>query len=65
MPQNESVTEPEAVAGAKESVGEGDGEINESQEGGEQERKIPVNVCDLLIAIVMAIFISIVVKRRR
>jgi len=63
MPQNESVTEPEAVAGAKESVGEGDGEINESQEG--EERKIPVNVCDLLIAVVMAIFISFVVKGHR
>ncbi|RJS81747.1 hypothetical protein CW713_05965 [Methanophagales archaeon] len=63
MPQNESVTEPEAVAEAKESVGESSGEINESQEG--EERKIPVNVCDLLIAVVMAIFISFVVKGHR
>ena len=65
MSQNESVTEPEAVAEAKESVGESSGEINESQGGGEQERKIPVNVCDLLIAVVMAIFILVAARRRR
>ncbi|RJS69289.1 hypothetical protein CW714_08850 [Methanophagales archaeon] len=63
MPQNESVTEPVAVAGANESVGESSGEINESQEG--EERKIPVNVWDLLIAVIVAIFISVVVRRHR
>ena len=63
MPQNESVTEPVAVAGANESVGESSGEINESQEG--EERKIPVSVGDLLIAVIAAIFISVVVKRIR
>ena len=62
--QNESVTEPKAVAEANESVGEGSGEMNESQEGGEQERKIPVNVWDLLIAVVVAISISIAAKRK-
>ena len=61
--QNESVTESEAVAEANESVVEGDGEINESQEG--EERKIPVSVGDLLIAVIAAIFISVVVKRIR
>ena len=63
MPQNESVTEPEAVAGASESVGESSGEINESQEG--EERKIPVSGWDLLIAVIVAIFISVVVKGHR
>lgn len=63
IPQNESVPEPEAVEEANESVGEGGVEINESQEG--EERKIPVNMWDLLIAVIVAIFTSIVVKRRR
>ncbi|HID20282.1 MAG TPA: hypothetical protein EYP28_05040 [Methanophagales archaeon] len=55
--QNEAVTEPEVEA--IESAGEG--EINESQEGEE----IPVNAWDLLIAAIMAISISIAVRRRR
>jgi len=61
--QNESLTEPipEAVEEANESVGVD--EMNESQE--EEERKIPVNVWDLLIAVVVAVSISIAVKRRR
>jgi len=64
IPQNKSVTEPkpETVAEANESAGEGGGEINESQDG--EDRKIPVNVCDLLIAVVVAISISIAAKRK-
>ena len=65
--QNESLREPEptpeTAVGANESVGEGGSEINESQEG--EERKIPVNVRDLLIALIAAISISIAVKRKR
>jgi len=69
--QNKSLREseptPEAVVGANESVGEsvgeGGSEINGSQEGG--ERKMPVNVWDLLIALIAAISISIAVKRKR
>ncbi len=37
--------------------------FNESHK--EEERKIPVNMCDLLIAVAVAISISIAVKRRR
>ncbi len=53
--QNESLTEHE------EEVNESAGEINESYEG-EEERKIPVNIWDLVIAVIMAIFIRITVK---
>jgi hypothetical protein len=63
IPQNESVPEPEAVVEGNESVGEGGSEINESQEG--EERKIPVNVWDLLIAVIVAIFVSFAAKRKR
>ncbi|MCD6455733.1 MAG: hypothetical protein J7K81_02935 [Methanophagales archaeon] len=63
--QNESLTEPgptpEAVVEANESVGEG--EMNESREA--EARKIPVNVWDLLIAVIVAISISIAAKRKR
>ncbi|MEA2074194.1 MAG: hypothetical protein U9O85_00400, partial [Euryarchaeota archaeon] len=59
IPQNESVTEPEAGGEANESVGEG----NESHE--EEERKIPVNVWDVLIAVVMTTLVSVGMKRRR
>ena len=62
--QNESLTEPGTVEEANESIGVGEGEINESYEE-EEERKIPVNVWDLLIAVVVAIFISFAVRRRR
>ena len=50
------------MAEANESVGESGGEINESHEG--EERKIPVNMWDLLIAVIVAIFFSIAVRRR-
>jgi len=63
--QNESLTEPGTVEKANESIGVGEGEINESYEEEEEERKIPVNVWDLLIAVVVAIFISFVVRRWR
>ena len=62
--QNESLTEPGTVEKANESIGVGEGEINESYEE-EEERKIPVNVWDLLIAVVVAIFISFAARRRR
>jgi hypothetical protein len=62
--QNESLTEPGTVEKANESIGVGEGEINESCEE-EEERKIPVNVWDLRIAVVMAIFISFAVRRGR
>lgn len=54
--QNESLTEHEPVEEANVSAGE----INESYEG--EERKMPVSLCDLLIAAIMAIFIAVVVK---
>ncbi len=59
IPQNESVTEPEAGVEANESVGEG----NESPE--EEERKIPVNAWDVVIALVMTTLVSVGMKRRR
>jgi len=55
--QNESLTEHEPLEEANVSAGE----INESYEE-ENERKMPVNLCDLLIAAIMAIFIAVVVK---
>jgi len=58
IPQNESLAEPEAAAELNESVGGG----NESQE--EQEQEIPVNVWDVLIALAMATFVSVGMKRR-
>ena len=61
IPQNEPVTEPETTVETIESAGES--ELNERQEGEEQE--IPVNAWDLVIAVFVAIFISIVVRRRR
>jgi hypothetical protein len=57
-PQNESVTEPEAGVEANESVSGG----NESQK--EEERKIPVNMWDVLIALVMTTLVSVGIKRR-
>lgn len=62
--QNESLTEPGTAEKANESIGVGEGEINESYEE-EEERKIPVNVWDLVIAVVVAIFISFAVRGRR
>ena len=59
LPQNESLTEPEAMAEANESVGG----VNESHE--EEERKIPVNAWDVVIAVVMATLVSVGMKRRR
>ena len=62
VPQNESVTEPDAGGEANESVVGG----NESQEEGqEQEQKIPVNAWDVVIALVMATLVSVGVKRIR
>ena len=58
IPQNESLAEPEDVEKAVESAGE----LKESLEG--EEREIPVSVCDLLIAVIVAISISIAMKRR-
>lgn len=58
IPQNESLAEPEDVEEAIESAGE----LKESLEG--EEREIPVSVCDLLIAVIVAISISIAMKRR-
>jgi len=55
--QNESLTEHEPLEEANVSAGE----INESYEE-ENERKMPVSLCDLLIAAIMAIFIAVVVK---
>ncbi len=66
IPKNESLTEhaSEAVKEANETVGEGEF-LNETGEGGEEvQKKTPVNMCDLLIAFVVAIFISFVVRRR-
>ncbi|MHC1623649.1 MAG: hypothetical protein ACXQTR_03570, partial [Candidatus Methanospirareceae archaeon] len=58
IPQNESVTEPEAGVEANESMSG----VNESQK--EEEQKIPVNMWDVLIALVMATFVSVGMKRR-
>jgi len=55
--QNESLPEHEPLEEANVSAGE----INESYEE-ENERKMPVSLCDLLIAAIMAIFIAVVVK---
>jgi hypothetical protein len=55
------VTEPETTVETIESAGES--ELNEGQEGEEQE--IPVNTWDLVIAVIVAIFILLVVGRRR
>ena len=55
--QNESLPEHEPLEEANVSAGE----INESYEE-ENERKMPVSPCDLLIAAIMAIFIAVVVK---
>ncbi|MGB2841315.1 MAG: hypothetical protein WBC40_02370 [Halobacteriota archaeon] len=60
IPQNESLAEPEAVD--VEKAVESAGELKESLEG--EEREIPVSVCDLLIAVIVAISISIAMKRR-
>lgn len=57
LPQNESLAEPEAAAEVNESVGGG----NESQE---EEQEIPMNVWDVLIALAMATFVSVGMKRR-
>jgi hypothetical protein len=56
---NESVTVPETTVEAIEIVDER--ELNESQEG----QETPVIAWDLLIAVIVAISISIVVRRRR
>jgi hypothetical protein len=61
IPQNESVTEPETTVETIESAGESG--LNEGQEG--EEQKLPVIAWDLVIAVIVAIFISIVVGRRR
>jgi len=60
IPQNESLAEPEAVD--VEKAVESAGELKENLEG--EEREIPVSVCDLLIAVIAAISISIAMKRR-
>ena len=67
--QNESVTEPgpalEAAEEANETVGEGEF-LNETGEGGEEvQKKIPVHVCDLVIAVVVASAILAVARHRR
>jgi hypothetical protein len=54
--QNESLMMPEVVEEANGS----EGEMNESHE----DQKIPVNVCDLVIAVIVAIFVLITVRRR-
>jgi hypothetical protein len=58
IPQNESVTEPETGVETIESADES--ELNEDQE----EQKLPLIAWDLVIAVLVAIFISIVVRRR-
>jgi len=59
--QNEPVvTEPETTVETIESAGES--ELNVSSEG--KEQKLPVIAWDLVIAVFVAIFISIVVRRR-
>nr|AAU83282.1 hypothetical protein GZ27E6_3 [uncultured archaeon GZfos27E6] len=67
IPKNESLTEPasEAVKDANETVGEGEF-LNETGDGWEEvQKKIPVNMCDLLIAVVVASAIFAVARRRR
>jgi hypothetical protein len=61
IPQNESVTELETTVETIENAGES--ELNEGQEG--EEQKLPVIAWDLVIAAIVAIFISIVVRRCR
>lgn len=67
VPQNESVTEPEAGVEANESVSAGTRTNNESQkeEEQEEEQKIPVNAWDVVIAVVMATLVAVGLKRRR
>lgn len=60
IPQNESLTEPEAAAEVNESVDGG----NENQEE-QKEQEIPVNMWDVLIALAMATLVSVGLKRRR
>ena len=67
IPKNESLTEPapEAVKEGNETVGEGEF-LNETGDGWEEvQKKIPVNMCDLLIAVVVASSILAVARRRR
>ena len=59
LPQNESLAEPEAIAEVNESVGVGNESLKE-----EQEQKTPMNVWDVLIALAMATFVSVGMKRR-
>ena len=59
--QNESVTEPEITLETIESGGES--ELNEGPEG--EKQKLPVIAWDLVIAVFVAIFILLVVRRRR
>lgn len=56
--QNESFLMPEVMEEANGS----EGEMNESHE--EEAKKIPVNVFDLIIALIVAIFVLIAVRRR-
>ena len=63
--QNESLTEPGTVEEANESIGEGKF-LNETGGGWEEvQKKIPVHVCDLIIAVVVASAILAVARRRR
>ena len=62
--QNVSLIKPGTAEEANESIGEGKDEINESYEE-EEKRKIPVNVWDLVIAVVVASAILAVVRHRR
>ncbi len=67
IPKNESLAEPapEAVKEGNETVGEGEF-LNETGDGWEEvQKKIPVNMCDLLIAVVVASSIFAVARRRR
>ncbi|NQE06489.1 Cell surface glycoprotein [ANME-1 cluster archaeon GoMg1] len=67
IPKNESLTEPasEAVKEGNETVGEGEF-LNETGDGWEEvQKKIPVNMCDLIIAVVVASAILAVARRRR
>ena len=54
------MTEPETTVETIEGAGES--ELNVSSEGEEQE--MPIIAWDLVIAVIVAIFISIVVRRR-
>ena len=65
IPKNESLPEPtpEAVKEGNESEGEF---LNETWEGWEEvQKKIPINMCDLIIAVVVASAILAVARRRR